>query len=249
MTAQNAVTTIEPNGAPAVAPRNAITPMQMLQIAVEQNADLDKLTKLMDLQERWEANEARKAFVAALNAFKADPPTVVKNKSVRFGRGDNATAYDHATLDQVAAVIGAALSEHGLSHRWEVQQLEGGQIRVTCVLTHAMGHSERVSLQAGADQSGAKNNIQAIGSTVTYLERYTLLAITGLAAKGQDSDGGGPVAFITPEQAAELQRVCEEVGADKVKFVRFFAADSFADIPASQYQQARAMLDKKRSAK
>ena len=31
--------------------------------------------------------------------------------------------------------------------------------------------------------------IQAIGSTVTYLERYTLLAVTGLAVAGTDTDG------------------------------------------------------------
>ena len=40
----------------------AITPMQMIAQAVAQGADIDKLQKLMDLQERWEANEARKAY-------------------------------------------------------------------------------------------------------------------------------------------------------------------------------------------
>ena len=47
---------------PTALPAQAVTPMQMLQIAVEQGADLDRLEKLMDMQERWEANEARKAF-------------------------------------------------------------------------------------------------------------------------------------------------------------------------------------------
>src|SRR5690606_30314272 len=102
--------------------RQAITPMQMLQIAVEQGADLDKLSKLMDLQERWEANEARKAYVAAISAFKADPPRLHKNKTVRFGD----TEYDHATLDNVCDVIVPALTKQGLSHRWEVEQLDGG---------------------------------------------------------------------------------------------------------------------------
>lgn len=169
----------------------AVTPMHMLHLAVQQGADIEKMKQLMELQERWEANEARKAFVAALSAFKANPPEILKNKHVKIPHKDRGgfTEYDHATLDHVSAEIGKALSVHGLSHRWNVEQLDGGMIRVTCVLTHALGHAERVSMQASADQSGSKNNIQALGSTVTYLQRYTLLAATGTAVKGQDNDG------------------------------------------------------------
>ena len=188
MTAKNIVAKIDPKpSAPA-----PITPMQMLQIAVEQNADLDKLTKLMDLQERWEANEARKAFVSAKAAFSAEVPTINKNKLVDFKSRDErkaGTSYHHATLDNVAETLSPLLGKHGLAYSWETEQLDGGMIRVTCVLTHEMGHSERVSLQAGPDQTGNKNNIQAVGSTVTYLQRYTLLAITGTATKDQDEDG------------------------------------------------------------
>jgi hypothetical protein len=46
-----------------------------------------------------------------------------------------------------------------------------------------------VTMQAGKDESGKKNAIQQVASTNTYLQRYTFLAITGLATKGQDDDG------------------------------------------------------------
>ena len=52
-----------------------------------------------------------------------------------------------------------------------------------------MGHSEAVSIAGPLDDSGQKNGIQQIGSTITYLERYTLMAIMGLAAHDQDDDG------------------------------------------------------------
>src|ERR1700739_3106506 len=77
----------------------AATPVELLKIAVSQNADIDKLTKLMDLQERWEKNEARKAFVAAMNQFKLSPPKIIKNKNVNMGQGK--PNYDYATLDNV----------------------------------------------------------------------------------------------------------------------------------------------------
>jgi hypothetical protein len=166
----------------------AVTPAALLQLAVQQGADLDKMKQLMDLQERWEANEARKAFVAALTAFKANPPALSKNKHVSFKTDRGVTEYDHATLDQVSDVIGKGLSQHGLSHRWDVKQ-EGGRIIVVCILTHVLGHSERVQMESAADTSGGKNSIQAIGSSVAYLQRYTLLAAAGMAAKGQDVDG------------------------------------------------------------
>ena len=166
-------------------PVQTVTPMMMLQTAVSKGTDLEQLQKLMDLQDRWEKNEARKAFVVALNSFKANPPDIFKNKAVKYGN----TAYKHATLDNVSMSIGEALAGHGISHRWDVEQLADGVIKVTCILTHAMGHSEKVPMQALADNSGSKNNIQAIGSTVTYLQRYTLLAATGMAAQEQDDDG------------------------------------------------------------
>jgi hypothetical protein len=44
-------------------------------------------------------------------------------------------------------------------------------------------------MNSGPDDSGGKNKIQAIASAKSYLERYTLLAITGLATKDMDDDG------------------------------------------------------------
>ena len=185
-------------------PRGAVTPMRLLEIATQQGADVDKLGKLMELQMRWEANEARKAFVGALNEFKRDPPKISKNKQVDFQTTKGRTTYKHATLDKVSDTIGAALAQVGISHRWETEQLDGGLIRVTCILTHDDGHSERVALQAGRDDSGNKNNIQAVGSTVTYLQRYTLLAATGMAVQDQDDDGaGGKINAMTENAKAD----------------------------------------------
>jgi hypothetical protein len=160
-----------------------VTPLGILQIAVQQGANVDKLAKLLELQERWQANQARQAYNAAMAKFKQRPPKITKNKHVKF----DDTEYDHATLDHVTEAITETLSAVGISHKWKMCQ--SSEIFVTCVLTHEMGHSEETTLKASPDTSGSKNSIQAIGSTVTYLERYTLLASVGLAAAGMDNDG------------------------------------------------------------
>jgi ERF superfamily len=160
-----------------------ITPAGLLQIAVQQGATVDKLAQLLELQERWQASQARRAYNAAMAKFKQKPPKIIKNKQIKSGN----TEYDYATLDHVTAAITETLSAVGISHRWRVSQ--STEIAVTCVLTHEMGHSEETTLKAIPDTSGSKNSIQAIGSTVTYLERYTLLAAMGMAAAGMDNDG------------------------------------------------------------
>ena len=170
-----------------------ITPMQMIQVAVEQNVEIEKLQRLMDFKERWEANEAKRAFVVAMTAFKKDPPQIVKDTHVQYPTrgGGEGTDYYHATLDQVCAVLAPALADHGFSYVWETSQEHAGQITVKCIITHEAGHSTSVTLMGPPDTSGGKNAIQAVASTVTYLERYTLMAATGTAAKDQDDDGAG----------------------------------------------------------
>jgi hypothetical protein len=190
-----------------------LNPLVMVERALQQNSSVETLAKLMELAERWQANEARNAYVVAMNAFKKNPPTLIKNKHVQFGN----TNYDHATLDNVVDTITAGLSKHGLSHSWKVEQVDT-RIKVTCVITHELGHSESVSMEAGADTSGSKNSIQAIGSAVTYLQRYTLLSATGMAAKGTDNDA------VTAEAPEWLDEYLEAMAdaADYESLDRYF---------------------------
>jgi len=180
-----------------------LTPVDLLRIAVSQGADVDKLKQLMDLQERFEKNEARKAFAAAMLKFKANPPAITKNHAVKFGQ----TAYNHATLDHVCEEVTRGLSAVGITHAWKVTQ-DKDLITVRCVLTHELGHSEETQLMGLPDNSGSKNSIQAIGSTVTYLQRYTLLAACGLAAKNDDD---GQAAGKPQVEAVEVEKNLKEI--------------------------------------
>lgn len=182
------------------------TPGDMLRYAIEQKADLGYLRELMALQKEWDANEARKEYVAAMAAFKADPPTITKDKLVSFKTKDgDVTEYMHATIGNVVEKICGALGRHGLSHRWDTKQGNAGQVEVTCTITHERGHSESTSLRAMEDNSGKKNAIQMLASTVTYLQRYTLLALTGLATKDGDDDGRGDAPIHTSDLLEEAE--------------------------------------------
>lgn len=185
----NEIIEMEPQGPRAVAVANT-TPSDLLRMAVEQGADMDRLERLMALQERYESNEARKAYVQAMAEFKRNPPEIHKDKQVSFKTDKGTTSYKHATIGNVVEKIVGGLAEHGFSHRWIPRRGEGGMISITCVITHKLGHSEETTLEAGLDQSGGKNNIQAMISTKTYLERHSLLAATGLATTDTPDDDG-----------------------------------------------------------
>ena len=172
--------------------QSAVMVSLIQRAATDEAFDLGKLDRLLDVKERWEATEARKAYVAALASFKRNPPQLVKDQQVDFGEGRSRTRYNYASLGDVASQVAAGLAEHGLSHGWSVYQ-EDGMVTVACVLTHEAGHSESVKITAPRDESGNKNSIQQVGSTITYLERYTLMAITGLAAHDtRTTTGKGP---------------------------------------------------------
>lgn len=231
----------------------APTPLAILSAAVAKGVDPATLKQLMDLQERYEANEARKEFVAAMAAFKANPPKIGKNKQVDFtGNTGKRTHYKHATLDNVCDLIGAALSLYGLSYTWRTEQLEGGLIRVGCILTHQRGHSQETWLQAGKDDSGNKNSIQAVGSTVTYLQRYTLLAATGMAvADGSDDDGRQ--GKLMPEGVkanfeAAIDALADDAGAQKL-WQEIIAATTAAGDVASHEELKAALMAKRKQLK
>lgn len=226
------------------APANAeVNPMQLITLAMEKGADVENLTKLMELQERWEANEARKAFVSAMNEFKSKDLKIVKNNNVNFRTSKGTTNYDHATLDFVIAKISPEMTRLGLSWSWSTDNSVNGQIGVTCKITHVMGHSEETKIFGPSDQSGGKNAIQAIGSTVTYLQRYTLLSILGLTTGG-DTDGiiQESVEFISKEQIAMLELALTETGRDSKKFLAVGGYESFEQIPASDFENGMNLI-------
>jgi len=160
-------------------------PADLIREAIKGNTDLSKLKELLEIQTQWEFNEAKKAYHRAMAEFKSNSIEIIKDKKVSF----NQTSYKYATLANVIEQICPVLAKYGLSVSWQTKC--DGAISVTCKITHVMGYSEETTLTADLDKSGNKNTIQAMGSTMSYLERYTVLALCGLSTTDQDDDGHG----------------------------------------------------------
>lgn len=167
-----------------------LDPRSTLAIAINKGLDPVTIGKLMDLQERWDANQARKAFVQAMAQFKREaPPVIGKDKRADFGAGK--AKYTYATTGAIVTAITPALSKNGLHLSWETEQ-EGNMITVTCHITHDGGHRESATLTGPKDESGGKNPIQTVGSSVHYLQRYTMVSVLGLATADMDDADDTP---------------------------------------------------------
>lgn len=219
----NAVAKHEPAAAVSL-----MTPMDMLNRAVSSGASLEMVEKLMDLQQRYEAVQARKSFDAAIADAKSEIPVIVRNAT-----GHNSKKY--ADFAAIASAVDPIISKHGLSYRFRTVQTD--RIAVTCIISHKAGHSEETTLSGPADTTGSKNAIQAIGSTLTYLQRYTLIQALGLAASNDDDGKTAARAdAITEEQADEIRELLEAKGANRAQFLKWAKVERVEDIPASHYE-------------
>jgi hypothetical protein len=241
----------EPKRTAMVVPQGEASPLALIQMAVQQGADINYLQKLMDLQERHEANEAKKAFNAAFAAFKSEAIKVLRNKDVTDGplKGKS-----YAELFSVVDAVTPPMAKHGLSHSWEITRDDKDWIEVTCIICHEMGHSKSVKLGGPPDAGGAKNAIQARVSTISYLERATLKAACGVAEQNDDTDGnagkkndGAPV--ISEAQLAELITAMSAKGITTEAFCKKMRVNTVAELEAVRFPLAVSMIENtKRSA-
>ena len=184
------------------------SPAALMQIAMSKGMDLDKLEKMLELQERYEANEAKKAFIRAMAKFKANPPDIYKDKKN--------TQFDsmYTSLSGLVNKTIPKLSEYGLSHNWNYSTAANGNPEVTCVLTHELGHSISVTQDAAPIQLKNKggqivtNPIQQVKCTQTYLKITTFEAVTGLVSReanlNDDGNASGSVVLVNNQQLADI---------------------------------------------
>lgn len=222
------------------------SPAAMIQLAVSQGADLEKLEKLLELQLRWEANEAKKAFVIQMAKFKENPPEILKTVHVEYVNAKNQTVkWDHADLGELTEEVNKGLSKYGLYSRWEVEQPDAKTVRVTCIITNDMGHSERTTLQGPPDTSGGKDELKSVASTITVLQRLTLLSATGIAPKGIDKESVPDQQFITVDQQTEINDMVKDIYDPRPEiFWNYMKVESADQILAKDYNKAISALNK-----
>lgn len=197
---------------------------------------VEKLEQLFALHQKVEADRARREFLAAFSDLQAALPAVE-----RKGKGHNDKRY--ARFEDLIEKVRGPLAQHGFSLSFRISH-EDTKVRVIGVLGHRAGHEERTDMPLPADSSGSKNPVQAWGSSVSYGKRYVAMTLLGIATEDEDDDGkaAGAGGTITDAQVAELTALITETKSDIGQFLALGGVECLSDIPAKQFQGAKAKL-------
>jgi hypothetical protein len=177
---------------PAKASQNA---MGLLQMAVENNASMDTIERLVALQQGMAAREAETQWNAAMNRAQAAMGRVAADATNPQTHSKYAT---YAALDREVRPI---YTQEGLSLSFDTADTTKAEVvKVLCYVAHSAGHSRTYQAEMPADGKGARGNdvmtkTHASGAAMAYGMRYLLKMIFNIAVGEDDDDGnGGPPA-------------------------------------------------------
>lgn len=216
------------------------------------SVDVEKMERLLAMQERVLERNAKAAFTAAKVKMRPEIPEITMKGHIviRDKNDSNKIIQDtpFARFEDIHEAVMPVLTRHGFDLSFKNGLAPDGKVRVTTILTHIDGHSEETHFDLPHDSSGSKNAVQAVGSSTSYAKRYGVLNILNIKVSGEDDDAreAGLKPCLSKEQRDEILAELDELQANKKAFSEFLGVESVADILATDYQKAKAALASKR---
>lgn len=217
------------------------------RIALDKDYPIEKMERLLDMQERIMDKQAEQAYSQAMCAAQAEMPTIEKDAKndhtkSRFSK--------HETIIQKIKPI---YTHHGFSLSFGTGDARNeGQLRITCEVSHSGGHSKQFHIDLDPDDTGAKGNatktkVHGAGSTNSYGRRYLTLMIFNLAT-GDDNDGNQETtAYITGKQVQLIRQGLEETNSSEEEYLKYLKVESIEDIIQPNFKRAMVPIDAKRA--
>ena len=170
-------------------------PLNLMQIAIQNNASIDVLERLMALKERFDANEAKKAYMRAMAEFQGKCPIIKRTKE--GGRTkEGVVAYKYAPIEDMVEQTKEARTECGFSFylNTPIDVERNGQkgVEVKMTISHIAGHSEEFTqFMPYVAKTGVMSDPQVLGATQSYAKRYVFANGFGIMTGEDDTDAVG----------------------------------------------------------
>lgn len=205
--------------------------------ASDPSVDIDKLERLMQMQERMQAKQAEQLFNEAMSRAQSRMGRIsadAENKQTRS---------NYATYGKLDSKLRPIYTEEGFALSFGTGDNPPAEcLRVLCYVSHRDGHTRTYHCDMPADGKGAKGGdvmtkTHAAGSAMTYGQRYLLKLIFNVAIGEEDDDGNG--AQVTPEQAKAAEWIEAIADMDSPEKLERLKGDCVADygmkdkVPAS----------------
>lgn len=211
--------------------------------ARDPSIDIDKMERLLAMQEKIFARQAEDAFNAAMALCQADMPQICPRNS------NSQTNSMYAALEAIDHKARPVYTGHGFALSFGTIDcpLEG-YYRQTCLVSHRGGHSRLYQADLPIDMTGMKGNqnktgIQGFGSTMSYGQRYMTKLVFNIVIGGEDNDGNGPT--LGPGQIEEIEKRLKDTGTDKEQFLGFWKIDLLEHMPVFNFPVIIDMLERK----
>ncbi|HDY89432.1 MAG TPA: hypothetical protein ENH82_15115 [bacterium] len=171
-----------------------------------------------------------KNIIKALAEFqKLCPPIKKDSKADVKTKAGGSYSYKYGSLPHILEIIKPLLEKTGLTYT-QLLSIESGQ---RCIITNLYHIETCELLQSVVDipevEFAGMNIYQSMGSGITYLRRYALMAILGIVAEEDDNDAQGeqvkkkagekPIKDNRPNLKPELYNKPDKRWAEAVKYL------------------------------
>jgi len=176
---------IPQNGSQALSPR---TPMDLLSVALNNNAAIDVIERLAALQEKSLAMQAELNFNEAMTRVQSEIRMVAPDLD------NSQTKSKYASYGAIDKVVRPVYVKHGFSLSFDTDDSPlPDHVRAVCYVSNA-GHTRKYKIDMPADGKGAKGGdvmtkTHATGAAMSYGMRYLLKYIFNVAVGIDDNDG------------------------------------------------------------
>lgn len=198
--------------------------------ATNPEVDIDKMERLLDMQERMLDRQAKAALNMSFKSAVSQIPAIEK-----AAKAHNSS---YAKLEHINKAVKPILEKNGLALTYELT-FNGNCVNVKAVLLHEQGARIESQFEAEFDKSGSKNPVQARASSVTYGKRHAMCALLNITLFEEDDDGFA--AFretISDMQADTLEKALEGDKTRIKKFCEYYKISEISELPAKSYTDA-----------
>lgn len=232
------------------AQRTALTSMpipkptlsQVIIEKIREGATLEETKQYYAFLREIQQDEARITFDADFVVMQGELPEVPKLGRIDHGGG---RGYNYARWEDINDRIKPVLERHGFGLRFDIITETETLFEIEAILVHRSGYSICTRKKLPIDKSGAKNIVQAYGSTQSYAQRYSAIALLNLTSRNEDTDASNktePDEFIADDQVAEIYALLDMDDERVDRFIKLQGLVALSDMPASRFKAAVASI-------
>lgn len=233
----------------------------MLDLAKDKNFDAAKFQVMAEFNRNMIAQQALLNYFQDFHLMQEQLPSIARDGKIVIRDKNNEAVIKQktqfATLPNIMNVCKPILQRNNFTLHFTEQTEPDGRPTTTGVLVNNRGgYLQTSTLTLQVDATGSKNNVQGVGSAISYARRYITIGLLNLISHAvEDIDDDGTVAGdanmqpISDEQFSELEKKIKEVGADRMKFRHHFNLESIRALPQKDFKAAMNMLDQKAAKK